>query len=80
MFALGIASVAMMLLQDEPSFHIVRLLVGAAEAGLAPGIFLYLSRWVPATSLGSMIGGFLLAMPVASVIGSPISGIIMLCA
>jgi len=77
MFALGIASAAMMFVQDETSFYVVRLLIGAAEAGLAPGIFFYLSRWVPAASLGSMIGGFLLAMPVASVIGSPISGIIM---
>jgi MFS family permease len=77
MFALGIASAAMMFVQDETSFYVVRLLIGAAEAGLAPGIFFYLSRWVPAASLGSMIGGFLLAMPVASVIGSPISGVIM---
>jgi len=77
MFALGIASGAMMFVHNETSFYVVRLLIGAAEAGLAPGIFFYLSRWVPAASLGSMIGGFLLAMPVASVIGSPISGIIM---
>jgi MFS transporter, ACS family, tartrate transporter len=77
MSALGIASGAMMFVHDETSFYVVRLLIGAAEAGLAPGIFFYLSRWVPAVSLGSMIGGFLLAMPVASVIGSPISGMIM---
>jgi MFS family permease len=77
MLALGIASGAMLFVQDETSFYTVRLLIGAAEAGLAPGIFFYLSRWVPAASLGSMIGSFLLAMPVASVIGAPISGIIM---
>src|SRR5215831_14096151 len=39
MFALGIASAAMMFVQDETSFYVVRLLIGAAEAGLAPGIF-----------------------------------------
>ncbi len=77
MLALGVASGAMMFVRDETSFYAVRLLIGAAEAGLAPGIFFYLSRWVPAAALGSMIGGFLLAMPVASVLGSPISGIIM---
>jgi MFS family permease len=43
MFALGIASAAMMFVQDETSFYVVRLLIGAAKAGLAPGIFFYLS-------------------------------------
>ena len=35
MFALGIASGAMMFVHDETSFYVVRLLIGAAEAGLA---------------------------------------------
>src|ERR1700722_3838000 len=51
------------------SFCALRLLLGAAEAGFAPGVYFFLSLWVPSAYRGRMIAGFLVAMPLASVMG-----------
>ncbi|WP_328807202.1 MFS transporter [Paraburkholderia elongata] len=77
MLGWGLASGAMIFVQGEKSLYLARLILGAAEAGFAPGVFYYLSLWVPAEARGRMIAGFLVAMPVASVIGAPLSGLLM---
>ncbi|WP_207003613.1 MFS transporter [Trinickia mobilis] len=77
MFGWGIFSAAMVFVQGEKSFYAVRLLLGAAEAGFVPGVMFFLTLWVPAAARGRMIAGFLVAMPVASVIGAPLSGLLM---
>ncbi|CAG9172770.1 MFS transporter [Cupriavidus pampae] len=77
MLTWGILSAAMVLVQGEKSFYLVRCLLGAAEAGFFPGIVYFLSLWVPAASRGRITASFLLAMPVASVIGGPLSGLLM---
>jgi MFS family permease len=73
----GLASGAMMFVQGMKSLYAARLILGIAEAGFAPGVFYYLSLWVPAEARGRMIAGFLVAMPVASVIGAPLSALLM---
>jgi MFS family permease len=55
----------------------VRLLLGAAEAGFFPGIILYLTRWFPRPHRARIIGGFMAAGPLATVIGGPGSALLL---
>jgi MFS family permease len=58
-------------------FYIMRFLLGVAEAGFFPGILLYLSQWFPPVRRGRVVSLLMAAVPVSSVIGSPVSGLIM---
>ena len=62
---------------SETSFVVLRFLLGAAEAGFAPGVILYLTYWIPAAQRARILAGFLIAVPLGSAIGSPISGLIL---
>jgi MFS transporter, ACS family, tartrate transporter len=64
-------------LGNEVTFYIVRLLLGAAEAGFFPGIIFFLTLWYPAAYRGRIISAFMAAIPLSSAIGSPISGMIL---
>jgi MFS transporter, ACS family, tartrate transporter len=77
MLSWGIISGAMAFISGESSFYIVRLLLGAAEAGFFPGIIFYLTLWFPATYRARIIGYFMAAIPLSSVIGAPVSGFIL---
>ncbi|MEM5461736.1 MFS transporter [Paraburkholderia phytofirmans] len=74
MFTWGILSAATAFISGERSFYIVRILLGAAEAGFFPGVILFFTFWVPARYRGLVVGAFMAAMPFASVFGSPLSG------
>jgi MFS family permease len=56
---------------------VLRFLLGAFEAGLLPGAVLYLTYWFPARRRARMTGLFLAAIPIAGIIGNPLSGVIM---
>lgn len=77
MVSWGIVSCAMALVQGTWSFLGLRLLLGAAEAGLFPGVILYLTFWFPRAYRASFIGWFALAIPLSSVVGSPISAALL---
>ncbi|HET6605999.1 MAG TPA: MFS transporter, partial [Rhodopila sp.] len=77
MLSWGILSGAMALVQGEYSFYTVRVLLGAAEAGFFPGIIFYLTLWFPAVYRARIIGWFMAAIPLSSVIGFPVSGLIL---
>jgi MFS transporter, ACS family, tartrate transporter len=64
-------------LGNEHSFYLVRVLLGAAEAGFFPGIIFYLTLWFPAEYRGRIVGYFMAAIPLSSVIGAPISGALL---
>src|SRR6202012_4121463 len=55
------------------SFSIVRFLLGVAAAGFFPGIILYFNFWFPANHHARIVSGFLVGLPVAVALGSPIS-------
>src|SRR6201997_5068357 len=55
------------------SFSIVRFLLGVAEAGFFPGIILYFTYWFPSNHHARIVSGFLVGLPVAVAVGSPIS-------
>src|ERR1700675_1731824 len=73
----GIISGAMCLVSGELSFYVLRFLLGVAEAGFFPGIILYLTYWYPAEYRARFLAAFAVAVPVSSVIGAPISGLLL---
>jgi ACS family tartrate transporter-like MFS transporter len=58
-------------------FYGIRLLLGAAEAGFFPGVIFYLTLWFPSSYRASVVGYFMVSIPLASVIGAPVSGIVL---
>lgn len=64
-------------LGNEYSFYLVRILLGAAEAGFFPGIIFYLTLWFPAVYRARIVGYFMAAIPLSSVIGAPVSGFLL---
>ena len=77
MLSWGVISAAMMFVSSETSFYVVRFFLGVAEAGFFPGIILYMTYWYPAERRARMIGLFMTAIALSSVIGGPLSGWIM---
>jgi len=64
-------------LSNENSFYLLRVLLGAAEAGFFPGIIFYLTLWFPAQYRSRIVGYFMAAIPLSTVIGAPISGVLL---
>ena len=77
MITWGILSVLMMFVQGPTSFYVLRFLLGVAEAGFLPGIIYYLSNWYPSTERARAVSWFMVAIPLASVIGQPLSGLLL---
>ncbi|MDQ7971555.1 MAG: MFS transporter [Rhodocyclaceae bacterium] len=77
MLSWGLISAAQAWVGGATSFNIVRFLLGAAEAGFFPGVIFYLTLWFPAAYRARIVGWFMFAVPISSVIGSPISGYIL---
>jgi MFS family permease len=73
----GLVSAGTIFVRGEWSFYLLRLLLGAAEAGFFPGVILYLTYWFPNRSRTSMIGLFYFGAPLAYIFGSPLSGYLM---
>jgi MFS transporter, ACS family, tartrate transporter len=64
-------------LGNENTFYLLRVLLGAAEAGFFPGIIFYLTLWFPAQYRARIVGYFMAAIPLSTVIGAPISGALL---
>lgn len=77
MVAWGLVSMATMFVTGSTSFYALRLLLGATEAGFFPGIIFYLTLWFPRRVRGEMLGLFYLGVPLALIIGGPLSGYLL---
>jgi MFS transporter, ACS family, tartrate transporter len=77
MLSWGVISGACALIGGPTSFLVLRFLLGAAEAGFFPGVILYLTYWFPSEYRAKIVGIFMVAIPVAGLTGSPISGAIL---
>src|SRR3569833_88010 len=77
MVSWGILSAAMIFVRGPASFYGLRFLLGVAEAGFFPGILFYLVCWFPAAYRARMMGLFTLGIPLSTVIGAPLSGILL---
>jgi D-galactonate transporter len=73
----GIISMAFAFVSTPLQFYVLRILLGAAEAGFFPGIILYLTFWFPSARRSKMTGLFYSAIPVSGLLGGPVSGWIM---
>ena len=73
MITWGLLSAATALATGPVSFFIIRVLIGAAEAGLYPGLVIYIYRWFPQRHRGSVIGWFMTSMTLSTAIGAPLS-------
>jgi MFS family permease len=73
----GIVSSAMIFVRGEWSFYGMRFILGLAEAGFFPGVIYYLTIWYPSDRRSTRTAWFVAAIPLAGVIGNPISGAVM---
>jgi ACS family tartrate transporter-like MFS transporter len=77
MFTWGAVSGCMAAIHGVTGFYAVRVALGAAEAGFFPGIIYYLTLWFPSLYRARIVGLFMVAIPLSTVIGNPVSGAIL---
>ena len=74
MITWGLISSLTALVAGALGFSAARLLLGMAEAGFTPGVYLFFTYWFPGPWRARSTAAFLVGIPVANMIGSPISG------
>lgn len=77
MITWGVVASAMAFVPNAGSLYALRFLLGVAEAGFFPGMILYLTYWFPRRERAKITGLFMVAIPVSSAVGSPVSGAII---
>jgi len=77
MISWGLISMATAFVTGPTSFAVARFCLGMAEAGFTPGIYLFFTYWFPGTWRAKITAAFLVGIPVANIIGAPISGALM---
>ncbi|KAA0697146.1 MFS transporter [Neorhizobium sp. P12A] len=73
LITIGLVSMAMVAIRGPVSFEIVRFLLGAAEAGLFPGVIYFMSLWFPKRYKAQDMALFMMAIPLSGFIGAPVS-------
>jgi sugar phosphate permease len=74
MITWGIVAACFVFVQGPTSFYVLRFLLGITEAGFFPGVILFLTYWIPARHLSRARGFFYMGIPLAGIIGNPLSG------
>jgi len=77
MITWGFISATTALAQNAAQLYAVRMLLGAAEAGFFPGIIFFLTLWFPAVYRARVTGYFMSAIPLCSLVGAPLSGMLL---
>jgi MFS family permease len=77
LITLGLVAMLNGAVHNVSQLYAGRFLLGVAEAGFFPGIVLYLTYWFPQRDQAHVISLFATALPVASILGAPISGFIL---
>lgn len=77
MLTWALISASFVFVKTPTSFYVLRFLLGMAEAGFAPGVILYLTYWFPSVRRAKALSLFFMAIPLAGIIGGPLSGYIM---
>ncbi|AHG89163.1 major facilitator superfamily MFS_1 [Gemmatirosa kalamazoonensis] len=70
----GLVAAALAFVRTGTQFAALRFLLGAAEAGFFPGIIYYLSLWYPASLRARSYSRFIVAVPIAALVGNPLGG------
>jgi len=77
MLTWAVISACFVFVKSPTAFYVLRFMLGVAEAGFAPGVILYLTYWFPAARRAKALSLFFMAIPLAGMIGGPLSGWIM---
>ncbi len=77
MLTWAVISACFVFVKSPTTFYILRFLLGVAEAGFAPGVILYLTYWFPAARRAKALSLFFMAIPLAGIVGGPLSGYIL---
>ena len=73
----GIVAMLTGFVHTVPQLYVARFLLGLAEAGYFPGIVLYLTYWFRQREQAQAIALFFTGLPFASIVGAPVSGLIL---
>jgi sugar phosphate permease len=73
----GAVAVTSGFVRSVPQLYAMRFLLGLAEAGFSPGIMVYLTYWFRQRERARAIALFTCGLPVASIVGAPLSGLIL---
>ena len=73
----GVCAVACGLVQNEREFLVARFFLGVAEGGVWPAVLVLLSHWFPRAERARANAYWMLCLPAAVIISSPISGWIL---
>ncbi|WP_211220991.1 MFS transporter [Nocardioides insulae] len=73
----GLLSSALMFVNSETTFYILRFLLGAAEAGLYPALMYVVTVWFAQEDRARVVGYILIASSLAYALGGPIGGALM---
>ncbi|WP_433296778.1 MFS transporter [Pseudonocardia sp. CA-142604] len=77
MISWGLIASTTAFVHGEIGFSVLRFLLGVAEAGFLPGVILYLTYWFPRARRAKVVALFFLAVPLSSVLGAPISTLLI---
>jgi MFS family permease len=77
MISWGLATAAMVFVHTEWQFYGLRFVIGAMEAGFAPGVLYYLTLWFPQSFRGRITSLLFLASAFSGLIGAPLSGLVL---
>jgi MFS family permease len=77
MITWAVISASFSVVSSPTAFYAMRFLLGMAEAGFAPGVILYVTYWFPQARRAKVMSLFFMAIPLASIIGAPLSGWIL---
>jgi len=73
----GLACIAMAFVTTPTGFYVMRFLIGAFEAGLWPGLVLYLTFWFPTTRSAKAFALISCGSSASGIVGGPLAGLIM---
>jgi ACS family tartrate transporter-like MFS transporter len=73
----GLVTILMAAVHTPHQFYAARFLLGVAEAGFFPGIVVYLTHWFRYEDRAKAGAIFMAAIPMSSIIGSPLAGWIL---
>ena len=77
MISWGILAILTGFVHTKNQFYLIRLLLGAAEAGFFPGIIVYLSHWFRSQDRAKAVAYLMAAVSVSQMVGSPMSGLLL---
>jgi ACS family tartrate transporter-like MFS transporter len=77
MVAWGLVGCSMAFVHGPVGYVVLRFLLGAAESGFFPGVVFYMACWLPGSARAGILALLYLAVPMSSVIGSPISAALL---